>query len=133
VREVSNTSWLPFLRHRFISTSTEAKVCFAPFDQEPFTFSFFYMSCMASDSITEKNMPWFQTTWSRSPDENCCMNHALVVPPPRVNIQSKCCGQPIEHSLEGPLVGLQFFLQGPQKKEGKSQGLAVTLIIGHPE
>jgi hypothetical protein len=30
-------------------------------------------------------------------------------------------------------VGLPLFLQGPQKKAGKRQGLAVTPIIGHPE
>jgi hypothetical protein len=50
-----------------------------------------------------------------------------------MNIQSKRYGQPIEHSLEGPLVVFPVFLQGPQRKAGKGQGLAVTPIIGHPE
>jgi hypothetical protein len=133
VREVNNSSWLPFLRHRFTSTSTEAKVCFTPFVQELFTFPFFFMSWVALTLSLSKNSLWFQTMWFRSPDENSCINHALVVPPPGVNIHSKRCGQPIEHSLEGPLVVLPFFLQGTQKKAGKGQGPAVIPIIGNPE
>jgi hypothetical protein len=88
---------------------------------------------VVSDSITVQKLVWFQTMWSRSPDENCCINHALVVPPPGMNIQRKGCSQPIEHSLEGPLVGFPFFLQGPQKKARKGQGLAVNPIIGNPK